>query len=331
MTDSLFKFMLGDGNVRGVVVRLGDAWKEMLRRRRHGSAVQELLGEMSAASALLAGSLKFDGTLILQIHGDGPLRLAVAECQPDFGLRATAKELEAGPAEPAADDAGGELPPEASDESPAGTAGDLVGLANRHGSGRCVITLDPRQPGQQPYQGIVGLADAEGRALHDLSAVLRQYLDQSEQIPSWLMLAADEHAACGLLVQRMPGAGGKGGSDAARADEDFSRAVHLASTLQRAELLELDPQELLRRLFWEEGARVFEPLHPRFHCTCSKQRVAQMLRMLGREEVESVLAERGEVDVTCEFCGAGYAFDLVDAAQLFHAGVDQPPASSQAQ
>ncbi|WP_018911732.1 Hsp33 family molecular chaperone HslO [Thiomonas sp. FB-6] len=331
MTDSLFKFMLGDGNVRGVVVRLGDAWQEMLRRRRHGSAVQELLGEMSAASALLAGSLKFDGTLILQIHGDGPLRLAVAECQPDFGLRATAKELEAQPAEPDTQEgAEADAAADSDAEADAGTGG-LVGLANRHGSGRCVITLDPRQPGQQPYQGIVGLADAEGHALRDLSAVLRQYLDQSEQIPSWLMLAADEHAACGLLVQRMPGAGGKGGSDAARADEDFSRAVHLASTLQRAELLELDPQELLRRLFWEEGARVFEPLRPRFHCTCSKQRVAQMLRMLGREEVESVLAERGEVDVTCEFCGAGYAFDLVDAAQLFHAGVDQPPASSQAQ
>ncbi len=312
MTDSLFKFMLGEGHVRGVAVRLGDAWQEMLRRRRHGSGVQELLGEMSAASALLAGSLKFDGTLILQIHGDGPLRLAVAECQPDFGLRATAKEIE-----------------ESQAEEP--SAGDLVGLANRHGAGRCVITLDPRQPGQQPYQGIVGLADAEGRSLHDLSAVLRQYLDQSEQIPSWLMLAADERAACGLLVQRMPGAGGTAGSDAARADEDFSRAVHLASTLQRAELLELEPQELLRRLFWEEGARVFEPLRPRFHCTCSKQRVAQMLRMLGREEVESVLAERGQVDVTCEFCGAGYAFDLVDAAQLFHAGVDQPPGPAQPQ
>ena len=313
MTDSLFKFMLGEGNVRGVAVRLGDAWQEMLRRRRHGAPVQELLGEMSAASALLAGSLKFDGTLILQIHGDGPLRLAVAECQPDFGLRATAKELDA----PEPDDAA--------------AAGALLGLANRHGSGRCVITLDPRQPGQQPYQGIVGLADAEGHALQDLSAVLRQYLDQSEQIPSWLMLAADERVACGLLVQRMPGAGGKAGSDAARADEDFARAVHLASTLQRAELLELEPQEVLRRLFWEEGARVFDPVRPRFHCTCSKQRVAQMLRMLGREEVESVLAERGEVDVTCEFCGAGYAFDLVDAAQLFHAGVDQPPGPSQAQ
>lgn len=326
MTDSLFKFMLGDGNVRGVAVRLGDAWQEMLRRRRHGEGVQELLGEMSAASALLAGSLKFDGTLILQIHGDGPLRLAVAECQPDFGLRATAKELEARAGHPEED-----ATQEPATGEPATAEAAFVQLVNRHGAGRCVITLDPRQPGQQPYQGIVGLADAHGRLLGDLSSVLRQYLDQSEQIPSWLMLAADERVACGLLVQRMPGAAGQAGAEAANADEDFARAVHLASTLQREELLGLEPRELLRRLFWEERARVFEPVQPRFHCTCSKQRVAQMLRMLGRDEVESVLAERGEVDVTCEFCGAAYAFDLVDAAQLFLAGVDQPPPPSKRQ
>ncbi len=313
MSDSLLKFMLGDGHVRGVAVRLHDSWQEMRRRRRHGAGVQELLGEMSAASVLLAGSLKFDGTLVLQIHGDGPLRLAVAECQPDFGLRATATS--------GAGD----------DDAPADAAADFTQLANPHGAGRCVITLDPRQPGQQPYQGIVALNDADGHALRDLSAVLRQYLDQSEQIPSWLMLAADQEHACGLLVQRMPDAGGQGSGEAARADEDFARAVHLASTLQRDELLGLEPQELLRRLFWEEQARVFTPPQPRFHCTCSKQRVTQMLRMLGREEVESVLAERGEVDVRCEFCGAGYAFDLVDAAQLFREPVDQPPGSSRSQ
>ncbi len=311
MSDTLLKFMLGPGHVRGVAVRLSQSWQEMLRRRQHGAAVQELLGEMSAASVLLAGSLKFDGTLILQLHGDGPLRLAVAECQPDFGLRATAKASQAQVEEP--------------------EQVDLASLANPHGGGRCVITLDPRQPGQQPYQGIVGLTDAGGQALHDLSAVLRQYLDQSEQIPSWLMLAADDQAACGLLVQRMPDAADAAAASGERADEDFARAVHLASTLKRDELLGLQPEEWLRRLFWEEQARVFPAPQPRFHCTCSKSRVAQMLRMLGRDEVESVLRERGEVDVRCEFCGAGYAFDLVDAAQLFREQIDQPPASSRAQ
>ncbi len=309
MSDTLLKFMLGPGHVRGVAVRLRQSWQEMQRRGRFAVPLQPLLGEMSAASALLAGSLKFDGTLILQIQGDGPLRLAVAECQPDFGLRATAK---------AADDLAQALP-----------QADFPSLANRHGGGRCVITLDPRQPGQQPYQGIVGLADAQGHALGDLASVLRQYLDQSEQIPSWLMLASDAHSACGLLVQRMPDSAPPGGTE--QADEDFARAVHLASTLQRDELLALEPTEMLRRLFWEEQARVFASPQPRFHCTCSKARVAQMLRMLGRDEVESVLREQGEVDVRCEFCGAAYAFDLVDAARLFRDEIDQPPGPSQPQ
>lgn len=306
MTDTLLKFMLGAGHVRGVVVRLESVWQEMRKRRQHDALVQNLLGEMTAAVALLAGSLKFDGSLVLQIQGDGPLRLAVAECQPDYGLRATAK-------------------------ADAHSAGSLSELANAHGMGRCVITLDPRNKdqGQQPYQGIVSLADANGQALSDLGAVLQQYLAQSEQIPSWLMLAAGEQAACGLLLQRMPDSGGTAGAASrdAEADEDFSRTVHLASTLGRDELLQSQPEDLLRKLFWQEEPRVFSPQAPHFHCTCGKKRVADMLRMLGQDEVESVLKEQGEVDVTCEFCGARYAFDLVDAARLFRPDVNQPPAS----
>ncbi len=315
MSDVLFKFMLGPGHVRGVVVRLQNVWQEMRRRRQHDARVQNLLGEMTAASALLAGSLKFDGTLILQIQGDGPLRLAVAECQPDFGLRATVK----------------------TDLLSTQTA-SLPELANAHGMGRCVITLDPRQAmhGQQPYQGIVSLTDEHGDSLGSMAAVLQQYLALSEQIPSWLMLASNEHAACGLLLQRMPDAGGTAGAASGaghedEADENFSRAVHLASTLSHDELLQVQPEELLHKLFWQEEPRVFSPQNPHFHCTCSKLRVADMLRMLGQGEVESVLKEQGEVDVTCEFCGAQYAFDLVDAARLFRPEVNQPPAPPQQQ
>ena len=307
--DTLLKFMLGAGQVRGLVVQLNDSWQTMCARRRHADPVQLLLGEMAAASALLAGSLKFDGTLVLQLQGDGPLRLAVAECQPDFGLRATAKA-----------------------EAAAAEAVGLAPLANAHGGGRCVITLDPRRPGQQAYQGVVALDDAQGQALPDLSAVLGQYLRDSEQIPSWLLLAADARRASGLLVQRMPGEGGQArDADADEADEAFSRAVHLASTLGRDELLQRSPEDLLHKLFWQEQPRVFDPLRPRFHCTCSTQRVANMLRALGRDEVESVLKECGEVEVTCEFCGAAYTFDLVDAARLFRADIDQPPAPRDAQ
>lgn len=304
MTDQVLKFLLGDGHVRGVMVRLGSTWQTIRERRQPPATVQPLLGEMSAAAALLAGSLKFDGSLILQIQGDGPLRLAVAECQPDFGLRATAKF----------------------DADAVARAADLPALVNAHGAGRCAITLDPRNavPGQQPYQGIVALNDPHGQPLRNLSATLEQYLAQSEQIESFVLLAADDGAACGLLLQRMPGAQGAAGGSA-DPDEDFRRARHLAATLQPEELLAWTPEEVLRRLFWEENARVFDPLTPRFHCTCSRERVSNMLRMLGDAEVQSILAERGTIDVDCEFCGQHYTFDAVDAAQLHLQAVDRPP------
>lgn len=307
MSDQLVKFMLGAGHVRGVLVRLEATWAELQKRRSYPQAVSALVGQMAAASTLMAGSLKFDGALILQIQGDGPLKLAVAECQPDFGVRATAKM---------ADDIDDDTPLPA----------DLAALVNVHGNGRCAITLDPRDPesGLQPYQGIVALTGPQDQTLSSLAAMLEQYLAQSEQIDSMLMLANNDQVVCGLLLQRMPGAqqAAEGVDDPG---EDFQRARHLAATLSTDELLQLAPEEILRRLFWEEGARVFEPQSPRFHCTCSRERVAGMLRMLGREEVESILVDQGEVDVRCEFCGQGYAFDAVDAAQVFLNHLDQPP------
>ncbi|MGC9162632.1 MAG: Hsp33 family molecular chaperone HslO [Thiomonas sp.] len=307
MNDQLVKFMLGSGHVRGVLVRLDATWAELQKRRSYPQAISALVGQMAAASALMAGSLKFDGALVLQIQGDGPLKLAVAECQPDFGVRATAKMADDLP-----DDAA--LPTE------------LSALVNLHGKGRCAITLDPRNPesGLQPYQGIVALTDPQGETLPTLAAMLEQYLAQSEQIDSMLMLASNAQAVCGLLLQRMPAAQADAGA-AGQTDEDFVRARHLAATLTQEELLQLAPQDILRRLFWEEEVRVFAPQSPRFHCTCSRERVAGMLRMLGPAEVQAILAEQGEVDVRCEFCGQSYAFDAIDAAQVFVDTVAQPP------
>ncbi|MDD4885363.1 MAG: Hsp33 family molecular chaperone HslO [Thiomonas sp.] len=311
MSDQLVKFMLGTGHVRGVLVRLDATWAELQKRRSYPQAISALVGQMAAASTLMAGSLKFDGALVLQIQGDGPLKLAVAECQPDFGLRATAKM--------AAD-----LPDDAA------LPADLATLVNLHGNGRCAITLDPRNPasGLQPYQGIVALTDPQGATLPSLAAMLEQYLAQSEQIDSMLMLASNEQAVCGLLLQRMPGSAQHAAEAAGQPEEDYARARHLAATLTSEELLQLAPEDILRRLFWEEEVRVFEPQSPRFHCTCSRERVAGMLRMLGRDEVESILAEQGEVDVRCEFCGQGYAFDAIDAAQVFLDTLAQPQVAS---
>lgn len=318
----LHKFLFEGLPVRGAIVRLTDAWREMLARRAANTTsgaypvpVQELLGEMAAAGVLMQSSIKFNGALVLQIFGDGPLRLAVAEVQSDLSLRATAAIT-------------GEVPQGAG----------LAALVNVAGGGRCAITLDPKDrfPGQQPYQGVVPLVDAHDRPLSSMSQVLAQYMRQSEQLEATLVLAANDQVAAGLLVQRMPVqgeanlAGAAGESLAHGADEEYNRIATLAASLTREELLTLDVDTVLRRLFWEESLARFEPqqgaLGPRFACSCSRERVGRMLETLGRAEAESILAEQGQIEVGCEYCGQQYRFDAVDAAQIFVAAlVHQPP------
>ncbi|MDE2369502.1 MAG: Hsp33 family molecular chaperone HslO [Burkholderiales bacterium] len=308
----LSKFLFEGLPVRGMVVRLSDAWVELLGRRAglgaHEPAVRALLGEMSAAALLMQANIKFDGALVLQLHGDGPVKLAVAEAQPELTFRATAKVV-------------GEVPEGAG----------LEALLNVHGLGRCAITLDPRErkPGQQPYQGVVPLHGDRREPLQQLSQVIEHYMLQSEQLDTRLVLAADDRVAAGLLIQRLPlpGAGLRDEDEIGR-NEDFNRIALLAATLTREELLQLPPRELLRRLFHEETLRLFPSQEPRFACSCSRERVAGMLRGLGREEVESLIAERGEAEVGCDFCGLQYRFDPIDAAGLFKPGRDLPPASS---
>jgi len=317
----LHKFLFEGLPVRGVLVRLTDAWTDILGRRAQSGGdppqVTRLLGEMAAAATLMQANIKFNGALVLQISGDGPLKLAVAEVQSDLRLRATAKVMGA-----VADDA------------------PLSHMVNVHGQGRCVITLDPqdRQPGQQPYQGVVPLQEDRRGKLERLSEVLEHYMRQSEQLDTRLVLAADDRVAAGLLIQRLPvqGEGNLAGQrrdtqdeDRADLEEDFHRIALLAASLKPEELLTLDADTLLHRLFWQEDLRRFEPLRgergPRFACTCSRERVADMLRSLGAAEIESILAERPQVEVGCDFCGAQYRFDPIDAARLFRADVTQPP------
>ena len=321
--DELHPFIFEGLPVRGTLVRLTDSWRELLRRRdpAHGGSgvfpapVRALLGEMAAASVLMQSHIKFNGALILQVQGDGPVRLAVAEAQSDLSYRATASVI-------------AEVPPGVR----------LAAMLNVHGQGRCAITLDPRdrQPGQQPYQGVVPLHGDRREPLQKLSEVLEHYMLQSEQLDTRLVLAADDLVAAGLLIQRLPveGTGNLEGRRGPRNEDDiglsegFNRISHLVATLQTSELLTLDVETLLRRLFWEESVRRFEPRTPRFACSCSRARVGGMLMGLGRAEVDSVVAERGDVEVGCEFCGAQYRFDAVDVVELFTAPVDHPPGST---
>jgi molecular chaperone Hsp33 len=308
------KFLFEGLPVRGVIVRLEGAWQSLLARRagigEHPPELRQLLGEMSAAAVLMQANIKFNGALVLQVSGDGPVRLAVAESQPDLSFRATAT---------------------VTGEVPAGA--QLEAMLNVHGQGRCAITLDPRDrlPGQQPYQGVVPLHGDRREPLQRVEQVLEHYMLQSEQLDTRLLLAADDRVAAGLLIQRMP-VEGTGNLEALRqqeaeigVNEGFNRIAMLAATLTRDELLGLGCTELLRRLFWEETVRVFEPAEPRFACSCSRERVKGMLRSLGREESEGLIAERGLVEVGCEFCGQQYRFDAVDVGEMFTPGQNQPP------
>ena len=321
----LHKFLFEGLPVRGMLVRLTDSWQEVLRRHREAGAypkaVSELLGEMSAAAVLMQGNIKFNGALVLQVFGDGPVKVAVAEVQPDFGFRATAT-----------------VTGEVADDVP------LSHMVNVNGQGRCAITLDPkdRLPGQQPYQGVVPLSGDRGEKLESLAAVLEHYMLRSEQLDTKIVLAADEHIAAGLLIQRLPATGqdNLAGSSATQAEgdaigenEDYHRIATLAASLKPEELLTLDAETILHRLFWQENLLRFVPEEgvpePKFSCSCSRERVAGMLRSLGIDEIESILAERGEVEVGCDFCGAHYRFDPVDAARLFLQQDRQPPTGEQ--
>jgi molecular chaperone Hsp33 len=291
MSDALQRFLLRGAPVRGEIVSLDAAWLEVVRRHDLPASVRDRLGELSAAALLLAASLKFDGTLVLQIHGDGPVALFVVECDAGGAFRATVKLRDGPPPDPQA---------------------SLAELVDAHGRGRFVVTLDPRtrSPGRQPYQGIVPF---EGNSV---AAVLERYMQRSEQVPTRLWLASDARRAVGLLLQKLPDESGAGAA-AARDADGWPRLQQLADTVTAEELLELPSERVLRRLFSQEPLHAFDTRGCRFACTCSREKVSSMLKLLGAEEVEGIVRERGAVEVRCEFCNLGYRFDAVDSAMLF--------------
>jgi len=283
--DSLQRFLFEQSNVRGELVHLDDAWREVLKRHDYPPALRAVMGELMVGAVLLAATLKLKGSLILQIQGLGPVTLLVVECDGELNVRATAKWQ-------------GEL--------------EGIGFAQMVGDGRFVITLDPRDGGQT-YQGIV---EVDGDSV---AGVLQNYMQRSEQLATRLWLVADEQGAAGMLLQKMPG---DGGHAVAEQDEDrdadmWQRVTILTDTLQREELLGLPAEVLIRRLYGEEDVRLFDTQHVAFRCSCSRERVARMLKMLGRDEVQSVLDEQGRAEVICEFCNRHYHFDKVDAEQVF--------------
>jgi len=279
--DNLTRFVFERAAVRGAVVSLDVAYRDILACHPYPSAIQRVIGETLAAVCLLANSLKFDGSLILQFHGGGALRLLVVECSAALELRATAQWT-------------GDVP----DDAP---LSDLAGDAR---TSRMVLTLDPKD-GSPLYQGVVAL---EGGSI---SQLFEHYLAKSEQIESRLWLRARSGRARGVLLQRMPASSVSDTDTWIRA----SKAIDATSRLFDAD----DAHEALAALFSADDVRAFRPCRPRFACSCSRQRVEAALRLLGTAEVESILAERGMVGVDCEFCNRRYEFAAAEARALFAA------------
>ncbi len=292
MIDTLKKYLFADRSIRIQSANLSQTWLDGRVHQQYPKVIENLLGELCAASVLLASNIKFDGSLILQIQGDGPIALLVVECDSELRVRATVK-----------------LRQEFAIKENS-TFQDLVN-PNRSGHFMVILDLKDRQEGQQAYQGIVAL---EGNSVAE---VLENYMRSSEQLETYIRLAADNKKATGILLQRLAVTGGIN-IDKEKATENWEKAGHFIQTVNRDEQLELTEDELIHRLFWEEQLLKTEEDHPiQWYCSCNRDRVSEMLRMLGITEIESILEERNEIDVSCDYCGKPYNFDAIECAQLF--------------
>jgi molecular chaperone Hsp33 len=248
--------------------------------------LQRVLAELLAACTLLASTLKFTGSLIVQLQGDGPVRLLVVECTAALGLRAMAQW-------------------DAERAQALGPRATLAELAGGPDHGRLVLTLDPKGAGTI-YQGIVALEAGS------VAGLIEHYLATSEQLASRLVLATSAEGTAGLMVQRLPGSEGEGA--------DWPRIAGLLDELAPAGLLARGPAtDVIAGSFPHDDVRVFKPRAVGFACSCSRERVEHALRIAGAAEVESIIAERGDVEVTCEFCNRRYTFGPDEARALFAA------------
>jgi molecular chaperone Hsp33 len=287
--DLLHRFLFERLPIRGHLVRLDASWRAAIEHHEYPRPVSDALGEAMAASVLMAGALKFEGRLSLQFEGRGPVRLMLAQCTHRHALRGVARH--------------DEVPP------------DVSGLA-LFGGGQLAVTIEQQEGGER-YQGVVPLED--GR----LSDCLERYFERSEQLPTRFMLASTPGRAAGLMLQRVAVGDVGGETEQAEADDAWRRIGLLAATLTPQELLETPRKELLARLFGEDDIRLFEGTPVFFQCSCSRERVAGILQSLGDQEVTSLLKERGDVEVRCEFCNRAWTFDAVDVAGLFSTGAAQ--------
>jgi len=283
--DTIIPFGFESIPVRGALIHLSRSWRRMLRDHHYDPIITETLGHAAAATGLIAQSLKFDGVITLQIQSHGILQMLVMQCTSELELRGMASA------------------------APGRVANDFAGLIE---DGHCAVTVDA---GERPYQGIVDIDDAS------LGASLEYYYARSVQVPSHVVLAANEHVAGGVLLQQIPGQ--------AIDEDDWNRLHFLARTLGCKDFESEAGIKLIGKLFAEDDVRVYQRRGVNFRCRCSQQKTEDVLKMLGEEEARETLEEQGGIEVICEYCGRVRTFDSVDVSRLFVDNVVQGPNSVQ--
>ncbi len=280
---TLRRFMFEGLDIRGAFVQLGDAWQQMQAGRDYPAPVAQLLGETAAVTALIAGQLKQPGRLTLQLRGDGPIQLLVMDCNEALQMRGMARS------------------------NPVVLAAPVPELLGAHQGGQLLMSLD-LPTARQPYQSFVPMVG------DSIAQIFEHYLVQSEQQPSRLFCAADAQSAACLFLQKLP--------QADHHDADgWQRITQLADTVKPAELLTLDAESLLGRLFHEEiaarGIRIYDPQPVVYHCPEDWEKVRDMIRGLGRADAETIVAEHGEILIHDDICNRQYRFSAADVAALF--------------
>lgn len=285
MSDTLKKYLSADRSTRVQTLKLSDAWQTGLAHQDLPPAITSLLGQLTAASILLAGNIKFDGSVVLQIQGNGPVNLIMVECTSDMNIRATAH---------------------INDRHLITPGINLQELMNNDGQGKFSVMLEPdnKRDRSKAYQGIVPLES------DSVAQALEFYMQHSEQLDTRLWLAADENQCGGLLLQRLP-------AETEDALHTWEHLQTLANTIKPIELIEKDSTTLIHQLFWQDDLIAFPEQHVHWHCPCTRERVASMLQTLGKQEVNEILQEQGHIEVDCNFCGKVYKFDELDCVAIF--------------
>jgi molecular chaperone Hsp33 len=290
--DLLNRFIFDDCDIRGELVTLGESYREILSHNTYPPAIQKLLGEFLAAVGLLSSTLKFDGVIILQARGEGAISTIMAECNHHNNIRGIVR-----------------LKDEVALTETLAQTGSMQELL---GKGVLVITIEPKRTENfggklERYQGVVPLEK------ETLAGCLEDYFQQSEQLPTRLWFAANAEYASGFLIQALPQ---QLKTNAEENRNHWETIETLADTITPAELLELDHEQILYRLFHEQPVRVFEPTQVQFACSCSRERSESALMALGKDEVEELLIEKGTIDIDCQFCNQHYHFSPEDVRIL---------------